>query len=192
MTKAEIAALQAGRETDAAKHCLYCSVQLVRKYRECNRDWHGRKYCSMRCKNRHFNETKGRNPAKWVVRDCQHCGRKFDAPIHYVKRGQMKYCSPSCAAFVTRKHKVQTFNGVAFYLHTPTGYYVANNGLRMNRAVWEFYNGAIPDGHIVHHVNEIKSDNRIENLELKEWGEHTRHHNTSRHKAALAGSEGER
>jgi hypothetical protein len=46
--------------------------------------------------------------------------------------------------------------------------------------VWEATNGPIPEGFVVHHKDENKINNAIENLELKEWGEHSAHHNTGR------------
>jgi hypothetical protein len=37
-----------------------------------------------------------------------------------------------------------------------------------HRVVWEQAHGPIPKGGIIHHVNHIRSDNRIENLQLIE------------------------
>lgn len=52
-------------------------------------------------------------------------------------------------------------------------------GKRMDehRYVWEKHYGKIPDGYVVHHINEIKYDNRIENLEIMPLPEHSRMHN---------------
>jgi hypothetical protein len=46
----------------------------------------------------------------------------------------------------------------------------------MHTVVWEFYNGKVPKGHHVHHIDGDKSDNSIENLELMTASEHTSSH----------------
>ena len=44
------------------------------------------------------------------------------------------------------------------------------NGSRYNRyihrLIWETFNGSIPDGYEINHINHDKSDNRLVNLEL--------------------------
>lgn len=37
---------------------------------------------------------------------------------------------------------------------------------KLHRLVWETFNGPIPDGYEINHKNEIRNDNRLENLEL--------------------------
>ena len=37
---------------------------------------------------------------------------------------------------------------------------------RVHRLVWEAFNGRIPEGYQVNHINERKNDNRLENLNL--------------------------
>ena len=36
----------------------------------------------------------------------------------------------------------------------------------VHRFVWEWFNGPIPEGYQINHINENKEDNRLENLEL--------------------------
>ncbi len=86
-------------------------------------------------------------------------------------------------AFVRRKFKLrektfqpfQNYDGKKFTLRS-SGYYSLSNGSRtlMHRYVWEKERGKIPMGWDIHHLNEIKTDNRIENLECLPKAEHTR------------------
>jgi hypothetical protein len=76
----------------------------------------------------------------------------------------------------------QVYDGKTFTLRNH-GYFSLTTGKRtlMHRYVWEKEKGAIPDNYDIHHLNGIKSDNRIENLECLSKSEHTKryspHHN---------------
>ena len=69
----------------------------------------------------------------------------------------------------------QVYDGKAFTLRN-NGYFSLTTGKRtlMHRYVWEKEKGAIPDNYDIHHLNGIKSDNRIENLECLSKSEHTK------------------
>ena len=69
----------------------------------------------------------------------------------------------------------QEYDGKKFTLRNH-GYYAMTTDDRclMHRYVWEKERGKIPNGWDIHHINEIKSDNRIDNLECLPKSEHTR------------------
>ena len=91
---------------------------------------------------------------------------------------QCVYDAFKVRGFVLRtknKRLVQYFDDKKFTLRN-TGYYslTVGNRMQMHRYVWEYYFGEIPDGYDIHHINENRSDNRIENLECLSKSEHTR------------------
>ena len=65
------------------------------------------------------------------------------------------------------------FNGFK-YSRRSNGYFAKTNKGRsyLHRDVWINFNGAIPEGFDVHHINGNKEDNNISNLELLSFFAH--------------------
>lgn len=68
-------------------------------------------------------------------------------------------------------------------VHKPGGVYYAC----VHRLVWEYVHGPIPRDMQINHINGIKHDNRIENLELVTASENTKH----AYRMGLARADGE-
>lgn len=82
------------------------------------------------------------------------------------------------------KYPIQVFEGVTFY-RKPPGYYKAchkkfGEAVYMHRFVWEFYNGQIPPGSHIHHIDHDRSNNAIGNLQCKTAAEHLSEHGFER------------
>ena len=74
--------------------------------------------------------------------------------------------------------KIAYFDGIKF-TEGSMGYMVARiNGknVLMHRYVWGYYNGVIPDGYVIHHKDEDKTNNAIENLECLLNSVHSTYH----------------
>jgi hypothetical protein len=57
------------------------------------------------------------------------------------------------------------------------GYYCVRLGAKpmlFHRVVWEHFNGPIPPGMMIDHINNCKDDNRLENLQLSSASANTR------------------
>jgi hypothetical protein len=63
------------------------------------------------------------------------------------------------------------FNGKVYRKYPNERYYLKSNK-RLHVAVWEFYNGEVPEGFHVHHKDEDVSNNDISNLDLLPCSDH--------------------
>lgn len=63
----------------------------------------------------------------------------------------------------------QEFMGTVYY---RCGHYYQRRGKRLHRTVWSHYYGDIPQGCHVHHKDDDRSNNNIENLECITCNEH--------------------
>lgn len=69
------------------------------------------------------------------------------------------------------------FNGGS--IDATTGYkrvYIEGERRYEHQVVWEEYNGTIPKGCIVHHIDEDKLNNNISNLQCMSIGKHNKLH----------------
>ena len=72
------------------------------------------------------------------------------------------------------------FDGLSFRLDKKTGYYLnSKSHKRLHVYVWEFYNGPVPSGYHVHHIDKDKANNEIENLKVLTADEHLKLHGES-------------
>lgn len=79
------------------------------------------------------------------------------------------------------KPKYITIDGVSFCRDETTGYYLNGTlGVRAHRYVYAKAFGSIPPGYHVHHKDEDKSNNELDNLELLLAGEHIAYHGSKR------------
>lgn len=127
-------------------------------------------------------DTLGRENRRIADRRCNECGK-----VYRPKRESSSYCSRFCQWKNNGKNQGQNIDHETWWLDSK-GYVVGRvwrNGkcIRIKRARW------VMEQHLgrplmyeeePHHKNEIKTDDRIENLELKEHGKHTSDHSKAR------------
>ena len=120
------------------------------------------KVCSPECKARYISLRLRRGE----YRKCVRCGKMFWAKRSEDRRGYVrKYCSRECY--------IPTKRGEAI---SYDGYYVLN-GIKIHRTMMEAHIGRkLKHDEIVHHINEDKLDNRLENFKIVSRAEHNQIH----------------
>lgn len=82
--------------------------------------------------------------------------------------------------------KVAFFDGHKFRKDAKTGYYLATKNTRAGKRerlhvyVWQRYNGKLPDGYHVHHIDGDKTHNDIDNLAAVSKRKHASFHGRER------------
>ena len=132
-------------------------------------------------------DTWGRKNRKLADRACPQCGRVFRP-----RQDRHKYCSRPCA---WANNKCPHRPGDSWWVNAR-GYiegvaWVGDSKIHVKQHRWameSFLGRKLEADEDVHHINGIKTDNRIENLQVIAHGEHTVLTNKERHSKAKATS----
>lgn len=137
-------------------------------------------YCSLACSN--F------KPGQQRV--CPTCGKSFYARASAMARGYSTYCSKTCSNPARGRAGVQNGNWKGGRFTRSDGYVavgIVTGGFRGYRlehdlVMEEHIGRQLLPGENVHHKNEIRADNRLDNLELTTASRHIREHHASQKK----------
>lgn len=127
------------------------------------------RYCSYKCLSIGMKQKN-----KWTEKECLECKNRFEILKSRTKR---KFCSLICSKRWRIKYPPNKRNGYWMENGYKVLYVQNGNGIKEHIQIMEESIGRkILSNEVVHHINEIKDDNRIENLQLMTRGEHSSYH----------------
>ena len=120
------------------------------------------------------------NNRKHADKECEHCGTAFRP-----KRESSRYCSRRCTwdnnGGQNKKQESWWINPNGYVegrITMPDG---SKKRIKQHRWIMENHiNRTLKEDEVVHHINGNCTDNRIENLQVMKFGEHSTYHNLKR------------
>lgn len=111
---------------------------------------------------------------------CDYCGREFETYLCYLKRKRKNhFCSKNCESKFKKLNNTRD-KWTGGHIGKTTGYkYIRIDGKdeEEHRLVVEKHIGRrLNKDEVIHHINGIKTDNRIENLIVLSNAEHSKLH----------------
>lgn len=161
-----------GQSTIKTLTCAQCGKEFQARRRNPHQgSKSGLRFCSTSCSTTWTLSPELRGKGKRPPRKCEQCGKEFLNPKH----PQQRYCSRDCKVVASSGAGNRNFKGHITqdergYLRYSTSHPIHPRKY-VHNVIWPEAN---PNGRcvccggeieIVHHVNENKSDNRLENLQ---------------------------
>ena len=179
--------MKRNKDNEYSHTCKQCSHTFYTKY-----PWKNRKFCNKDCFNMSLT---GRPPEQHfsyrdasLVKKCLICTKPFKTFKSLLKKGSGKFCSQKCSQVFHSGENHHAWKGGK---HISSDGYVmihspnhpnkdVRNSVREHRLIVEKSLGRyLTSEEVIHHINEIKDDNRIKNLYLfSSEREHRKHHQT--------------
>jgi len=104
---------------------------------------------------------------------CNKCKKEFYVNYAQIKNNRRKYCSFECRL----GEKPHNFKGGYLDKDGYKQIYINKKSLREHRVIMEKHlNNKLLETEVIHHINGVKDDNRIENLEVMTNSEHSSLH----------------
>lgn len=151
--------LNSDKETLVCQTCkkhfsvLACNVRIRRKKCEV-------KYCSWKCYTQ--------KPKR--IFKCLQCSNDFP-----FERSSRRFCSTKCSAVFRKKNKKDP--GIWMENGYKVLYKQDGKGIKEHIKVMQHHIGRkLEKNECVHHINEVRTDNRLENLKLMTRADHSRLH----------------